>query len=574
MSFLHALKIECQKLCSNRATRPSESDKHDEWRSYIGTWESATKIWEDICWRVSFPNEDGKSFAQLGCYSNLNGQGIESVLSKIYGNLKPICKEEFLTLTDDGVKVKIPIDATQNDENLKISFNNTLNLFKTLLPVYIKFMHNKIADINALFTVEENLDYVANWDENTETVLIVAGNWGHNIAKKYGVYECQNFRTFRSAKFLAFYDNGRIEELFEIVGKPYDNATSTNTPEILKISLDMPQYNGNELRRCFKLKSLGNVGPIENDTLSRNGKKIPFTYGQARYTTVDLVRKAKKTSELIHGLEGSYITNTYINNKTQESPKVDILWVIDNSGSMSSYQNSLANSFDAFIADFINKPVKEIPDFKMAITSTDEGGNGKIDDGDGFICKDYAVDEDLMEMVPACFMIAVKVGTSGSATEKGLKCAWLALKNNASFFRKDAPLVINIVTDEEDDDNVPVEDYLNNMNAEKNGQRIIINLIGLPGFNRYNTAVRKTNGVYLDIKSDFKNVMKHISLQLNEVAQSFPLTHQPLKPAEIQVLSEGSKTTDFVYSNSSNAIKLGETIPVSALIEVEYEIED
>ncbi|NDG32282.1 hypothetical protein EB118_19675, partial [bacterium] len=93
MSFLHALKIECQKLCSNRATRPSESDKHDEWRSYIGTWESATKIWEDICWRVSFPNEDGKSFAQLGCYSNLNGQGIESVLSKIYGNLKPICKE-------------------------------------------------------------------------------------------------------------------------------------------------------------------------------------------------------------------------------------------------------------------------------------------------------------------------------------------------------------------------------------------------------------------------------------------------------------------------------------------------
>jgi hypothetical protein len=574
LNFLHAIRLETEKVCSNRATRPTATDKHGEWRSYINKWEQGTKIWEDLAWRVIYPDANGKSFLVLGAYSNSNKIETENVFKKIFESLIDLCDATWLSIEKERVMVKVPIDATQEDLKLSENFAKVKNLFVSFLPLFVKNMHEKVADIKSLLSVEEKLDYVPNWDENTDQVLVVAGNWGYQIAKKYGIYECQNFRTFRSSKYLAFYDDGKIEEVFEILGKPYDNAISSNTPEILKMSLDMPQFNGNLPRRCFRLKSLGKIGPVINDTLSHSGKTVPFTYGQARYTTIDLIKKAKKTSELIHGLDANIITNTFVNNKSKHAPKVDILWVIDNSGSMEPYQKSMASNFDSFINNFINKPAIEIPDFKMAITTTDEKINGEISDGGGIFSKDWVIDEDLKELVLLTFGSEVKVGTSGSVNEKGLKCAWLALKNNASFFRNDAPLVINIVTDEEDDDNVSVDQYLSQLNSNKNGQRVIINLIGLPGFNRYQYAVNKTNGVYLDIKSDFKSVMKSISLQMVEVSKSFPLSHQPINSSLIKVNVYGKSTTDFIYSASSNTIKPGNSIPADATIEVEYEIAD
>ena len=48
-------------------------------------------------------------------------------------------------------------------------------------------------------------------------------------------------------------------------------------------------------------------------------------------------------------------------------PKIDILWVIDGSGTMENHQANLANNFGAFINDFISKDF----DYHMAITSTD-----------------------------------------------------------------------------------------------------------------------------------------------------------------------------------------------------------
>jgi hypothetical protein len=49
------------------------------------------------------------------------------------------------------------------------------------------------------------------------------------------------------------------------------------------------------------------------------------------------------------------------------APKVDILWVVDNSGSMADDQANLASNFETFISGFITREV----DFKMAITTTD-----------------------------------------------------------------------------------------------------------------------------------------------------------------------------------------------------------
>jgi hypothetical protein len=342
------------------------------------------------------------------------------------------------------------------------------------------------------------------------------------------------------------------------------------------MAIELPNYNGNILRRCFKIKKIENIGPIINDTIGKSGKKVPFTYGQTRYTTVDLIQKAKVTSELIHGLNANYIVDTFVNDKKTISPKIDIMWVIDNSGSMSSYQNELGSKFKSFIDSFINKPILQIPDFRIAVTTTDESDNGKFFLGslNYGLSKDNAIDPDLKDDFLRKFNRVVRVGTSGSAIEKGLKCSYLSVKNNPNFFRLDSPLVINIVTDEEDDDITDVNYYIEQLNLLKSGQRVIINLIGLPGFKRYGMAVNKTNGIYLDIKSDFSKILESISLQMVEVTEAFALKQTPANSQTIKCSYNGAETKDFEFNEASNTVKVGKSIPDGVTVEIEYEIEE
>src|SRR5690606_14392535 len=70
-----------------------------------------------------------------------------------------------------------------------------------------------------------------------------------------------------------------------------------------------------------------------------------------------------------------------------QEPKVDILWVMDNSGSMQDYQNQVANNFPAFL-DY----AKDLPiDFQIGVTTTavtegvidrySPGGANGVEDG-------------------------------------------------------------------------------------------------------------------------------------------------------------------------------------------------
>jgi hypothetical protein len=57
----------------------------------------------------------------------------------------------------------------------------------------------------------------------------------------------------------------------------------------------------------------------------------------------------------------TFYQSTSINNK------IDILWMIDTSGSMQPYQTNLANNFSAFISDFVTKGY----DYRMVTAGTD-----------------------------------------------------------------------------------------------------------------------------------------------------------------------------------------------------------
>ncbi len=133
------------------------------------------------------------------------------------------------------------------------------------------------------------------WSLENEQVLIVA--WAEGIAIKHGYYICQNKRSFKSSKYLAFYINSRINHLFEITETPVDDENLLDIEE-LKVYLDEDEkdYDGG-LRKIFKVSKIQSLNII-NDKVDKNGKPCPYTYGQPRYTTYERVREANKTSEL------------------------------------------------------------------------------------------------------------------------------------------------------------------------------------------------------------------------------------------------------------------------------------
>lgn len=155
--------------------------------------------------------------------------------------------------------------------------------------------------------------------------------------------------------------------------------------------------------------------------------------------------------------------------------KVDILWVIDSSGSMESKQQRLKSKISEFISELLkaNPPI----DFHIGVISTDTDSaltRGQLrpwsvgslsgnfisctpQQAGGLLCNTSPNVASATSSAEAAFNSMANVGLSGSAQERGLYAAYLALTNpdntNAQgtrFIRPDAALYVIFVSDEDD----------------------------------------------------------------------------------------------------------------------------
>ncbi|MCL2328262.1 MAG: hypothetical protein FWC39_07085 [Bacteroidetes bacterium] len=149
-------------------------------------------------------------------------------------------------------------------------------------------------------TLLENLNLLKiTWDLNNENVIILAGSWAEGVALKYNYYICQNKRSFKPARYLAFYNNGQIRHIFEILKTPENDVELSKRTEFTQyIEQAEPHYIVGNKRKVFTLKHFQDIEPVINDSIDKNGKPCPYTYGQPRYTTLTTLQKASKTSEL------------------------------------------------------------------------------------------------------------------------------------------------------------------------------------------------------------------------------------------------------------------------------------
>ena len=144
-------------------------------------------------------------------------------------------------------------------------------------------------------------------------------------------------------------------------------------------------------------------------------------------------------------------------------PSVDILFVIDNSGSMEPHQNNLSRNINRFIQNFVKKSGL---DFHIGVVSTDMDNSSW---NSGPCCGRLTGTPHFVERTTPNFNVVLSrnmiVGTNGSAQEESFGPVMAALTDpnltgsNTGFYRSKSHLAVIFVTDAEDQTRMNVDDF-------------------------------------------------------------------------------------------------------------------
>lgn len=252
---------------------------------------------------------------------------------------------------------------------------------------------------------------------------------------------------------------------------------------------------------------------------------------------------------------------------------VDVLWVVDNSQTMTEEQDMLT----ANLSTFVDALESFGADWQIGIVTTDVEREDAGELVGGIFTPDSTIED-----VAAAF----NVGAEGDRTEQGLLSMQLATTDpalsgaNAGFIRSDADLGVAIVADEDDQSPGEVSSYTEHLkNLKGAGHARAAAIVGqLPQgcespsaaadpAPRYLELVEATSGRQDSIcLTDFTEVMQELALSALGLNDTFPLAAVPdLSSVEVKVdgvLIYRRDTDGWSYDAGHNAIKLhGHAIP-------------
>lgn len=293
--------------------------------------------------------------------------------------------------------------------------------------------------------------------------------------------------------------------------------------------------------------------------------------------------------------------------------KVDVLFVVDNSGTMQPKQDLLKTEFNSFASVFNTKGF----DYRMAVVTTDttgELGKFQAQSPDGGATAAIKVITSSTANAVGHFNANVNVGIGGgtSAAAKPLHAINLALgsallaTDNANFLRSEAHLAIIIVSDADDSDSVfegttPASTltFLENLKPDvfdvisrtyKNNYTVsavavndvneadcliqydytgdaVADPVPYENGDKYKTLINATNGSLASIcATNFSSGLAQISQRIAEAITEIPLARVP-NQATISVTFNGNAvpqngTHGWTYSSTGNKIVFhGDYIP-------------
>lgn len=244
----------------------------------------------------------------------------------------------------------------------------------------------------------------------------------------------------------------------------------------------------------------------------------------------------------------------------EEIPVIDVLWVIDNSGSMNPFQQNLSSNVSSFMAVFANSGA----DYHMAVITTDRSSFSTIVDT-------TTADAGLV------LSNLVVTGIMGSGQERGIQMAIESLSDpsyagpGGNFFRVDSTLVVIFVSDEPDYSNpnwVSSLSFFNNVKPA--GNFIPYGVIGdVPGgclypYGSYSRQAEPGYG-YWDLIDYYGGNWYSIcaqdwGIQLQDLAtevterRTFNLSEPDPMEDTIDILVNGQLVINWVYDSTSNSV--------------------
>lgn len=287
------------------------------------------------------------------------------------------------------------------------------------------------------------------------------------------------------------------------------------------------------------------------------------------------------------------------------TPSVDVLWVVDDSCSMLEEQSGIATNAPAFMDYFIGSGL----DWHVGVVSTDMSANsksGKLQSAGGYTY----LDEDTPNPVDLFGQMA-RLGTNGSATEKGRQAAYHAIEtlgdsNNAGFYRDEASLAVVVISDEQDQttNNPSLQEFISWLsNLKPDLDQVSFSSIvcleastiygqncGTGAFANmtvgtdYIAVTDAVGGVKWDIRdTDWTTVLNELGMQAAGLKREFFLGDIPvpdtIRVTVVEPADAGGEVRnfvvddDFVYSETRNSIQFRTYVPLPlSEVFIEYEL--
>lgn len=292
------------------------------------------------------------------------------------------------------------------------------------------------------------------------------------------------------------------------------------------------------------------------------------------------------------------------------TPEVDILWVIDDSGSMAEEQAALIESFPAFMEFFVDSGL----DWHVGVVSTDTDNpakNGKLQGTRQVRFLDRTSPDPV-----SLFAQMAALGTNGSPDERGRRAVERALTDplrsgyNAEFYRDNASLHIIVISDEPDaSDNQPTSnEFINFLQSLKPDPEMLTfsavvapregcATASFPGTD-YIRVQEAVGGQFQNIcRDDWVPILEALGLQASGLKREYFLSDVPV-PGTLNVwvidkgyqyagidkaridagadpdeLCETSSCFTYEYNVSRNSINLLDYVPSPlAKINIKYEL--
>jgi hypothetical protein len=266
-------------------------------------------------------------------------------------------------------------------------------------------------------------------------------------------------------------------------------------------------------------------------------------------------------------------------------PAIDLLFVIDNSGSMAEEQAKLGQSFATLLpilADFAL-------DYHVGVITTDmddRSMSGRLQaDNSG---DKYLTPSDANQAVS--FAQMADVGTSGSGDEEGFRAMVSSITDhgdgaNAGFRREEAQYAVITISDDDDNSTflsvAEARDFLLNQetwNGDATYTSIVTPRGGCPTGNRYGerylTLTGQVGGAEGSICAANYGGTLVAASDLWWTSEPFELTRAPTETEHLQVTVDGvaADPEDYVFDADQNTIRFtnGFAPPSGASVEILY----